>query len=115
MILEFEAEAISWRGPAPFVFLPVPAELSAQIKEISASITYGWGVIPVTAHIGETSFTTSLFPRNGLFLVPVKVKVQKAEDVKVGDVVGVRLELEPSLSWSRPSRLEMAANSDQRE
>lgn len=26
MILEFEGEAISWRGPAPFVFVPVPPE-----------------------------------------------------------------------------------------
>lgn len=92
MILEFVGEAISWRGPAPFVFVPVPADLSAEIKEISANVTYGWGCIPATVQIGETSFTTSLFPRKGIYLVPVKVKVQKAEDVKVGDAVGVRLE-----------------------
>jgi hypothetical protein len=92
VILTFEAEAINWRGPAPFVFVPVPAELSAEIKQVAATLTYGWGVIPVTARIGETTFTTSLFPRQGLYLVPVKVVVQKAEGVKVGDVVNVRLE-----------------------
>lgn len=43
MILEFQAEAISWRGPAPFVFVPVPCELSADIKEVASTLTYGWG------------------------------------------------------------------------
>ncbi len=48
--------------------------------------------------IGATEYTTSLFPKNGGYLVPVKVVVQKAEGVKVGDVVNVRLELAPSSS-----------------
>jgi hypothetical protein len=91
---DFAEEAIWWRGPAPFVFVPVPADLSAEIKAISARVTYGWGVIPVKATIGGTEYTTSLFPKNGLYLVPVKVKVQKAEGVKVGDLVNVHLEVE---------------------
>ena len=94
MILAFVEEAIWWKGPAPFVFVPVPAEISAEIKAVSSRITYGWGVIPVTVTIGDTEYTTSLFPNNGLYLVPVKTTVQKAEGVNVGDRVGVRLELE---------------------
>jgi hypothetical protein len=91
MTLEFEEVAISWRGPAPFVFVPVPADLSAEIRAISAFVTYGWGVIPVKAQIGGTEYATSLFPKNGIYLVPVKTIVQKAENVKVGDLVQVRL------------------------
>ncbi|MFI0607640.1 MAG: DUF1905 domain-containing protein [Anaerolineae bacterium] len=94
MVFEFEAEAISWRGPAPFVFVPVPPEISDDIKSVSKAITYGWGVIPVTARIGGTTFTTSLFPRQGIYLVPVKVLVQKAEQVDIGDLVIVRLEID---------------------
>ena len=94
MVFEFEAEAISWRGPAPFVFVPVPPEISDEIKSVSKAITYGWGVIPVTARIGGTTFTTSLFPRQGIYLVPVKVLVQKAEQVDIGDLVRVRLEID---------------------
>jgi len=93
MILEFGGTTIWWKGPAPFVFVPVPPDLSAQIKAVSARLTYGWGVIPVTAQIGDTEYTTSLFPKNGTYLVPVKVMVQKAENVQVGDVVNVRLDL----------------------
>lgn len=98
MILEFKGEAIEWRGPAPFVFVPVPPDVSAEIKEVSTLLTYGWGCIPATVTIGSTEYTTSLFPKNGGYLVPIKVVVQKAEGVKVGDVVNVRLELAPSSS-----------------
>jgi hypothetical protein len=97
MELAFRGEAISWRGPAPYVFVPVPPDLSDEIRAISGLVTYGWGVIPVTVHIGSTSFTTSLFPRQGVYLVPVKVAVQRAERVDVGDVVGVRLEVDAAI------------------
>ena len=93
MVLEFVEEAIWWRGPAPFVFVPVPPDLSAEIKAISSRVTYGWGVIPTQVQIGNTEYLTSLFPKNGGYLVPVKVKVQKAEGVNVGDIVHVRLEI----------------------
>ncbi len=93
MILEFSGEVIEWRGPAPFLFVPVPDDLSAEIKAISQHVTYGWGVIPVMATIGETEFATSLFPRKGVYLVPVKVAVQRSEGVELGDVLSVRLEI----------------------
>ena len=93
MILTFSGEAIWWRGPAPFVFVPVPPDLSAEIKAVSSEVSYGWGCIPVVAQIGKTEFTTSLFPKDGAYLVPVKTAVQKAENVSVGDVVNLRLEL----------------------
>lgn len=93
MVLNFSGEAIWWRGPAPFIFVPVPPDLSADIKAISAHVTYGWGVIPATVTIGRTEYTTSLFPKDGVYLVPVKVKVQKAEGVKVGDMVTIQIEI----------------------
>ena len=92
MTVEFSNEAIYWRGPAPFVFVPVPADLSAEIKSIASKITYGWGCVPVTVQIGETQFSTSLFPKDGLYLVPVKAVVQRAESVKVGEFATIRLE-----------------------
>lgn len=93
MELEFTAVTIEWRGPAPFVFAPVPADEAEIIRESAAELTYGWGVIPVAATIGDTEFTTSLFPRGGGYLLPVKVAVQRAEGVGVGDEVTVRMRL----------------------
>ncbi|WP_026373708.1 DUF1905 domain-containing protein [Agrococcus lahaulensis] len=91
MELEFSSTAIEWRGPPPFVFLPVPPDESELIHESARELTYGWGVIPVEATIGGTSFTTSLFPRDGRYLLPLKVAVQRAEGVGLGDEVEVRM------------------------
>ena len=93
MIIEFNGKIFFWKGPAPFFFITVPEKESRDIKEISGIVTYGWGVIPVTVRIGKTEFTTSLFPKDGRYLVPVKVSVRKAENLEEGDKVTVRLEI----------------------
>jgi len=51
------------------------------------------GVIPVHVRIGKTEFTTSLFPKDGRYLVPVKASVRKAENLEKGDKVTVQLEV----------------------
>ena len=93
MILEFSGIIFYWRGPAPYYFVTVPAEQSSDIKAISALVTYGWGVIPVTVRLGQSEWKTSLFPKNGGYLVPIKDSVRKAEDLGQGDLVSVRLEV----------------------
>ena len=50
-------------------------------------------MIPVTALIGSTRWTTSLFPKDGRYIVPVKAQVRTAEELDVGDVVTLRLTL----------------------
>jgi hypothetical protein len=83
MLLEFEGEIFYWRGPAPFLFVAVPEEPSGALKAISASVTYGWGVIPVHARIGQTEWQTSLFPKQGRYLVPIQGnRISTFEDSK---------------------------------
>jgi hypothetical protein len=94
MDLEFRGEIWYWRGPAPFHFVTVPEEQSADISDVSSMASYGWGCIPVTATVGKTKFTTSLFPKDGGYIVPVKVAVRKAEKVGLGDSVTVRLSID---------------------
>jgi hypothetical protein len=91
MEIEFNGTIIFWKGPAPFFFVAVPAKESQDIKAISSLVTYGWGVIPVQVRIGRTEFTTSLFPKDGLYLVPIKANVRKAENLDKDDKVTVRL------------------------
>ena len=93
MILEFAGELLFWRGPSPYHFITVPDEPSAALESASPTVSYGWGCIPVTAHIGGTTWTTSLFPKDDLYLVPVKVAVRKAEGLELGDVANVRLDV----------------------
>ena len=93
MVIEFEGKIIFWKGPAPWFFVTIPAKQSRDIQAISSLVTYGWGVIPVQVTIGKTVFTTSLFPKDGRYLVPIKVSVRKAEKLEKGNKVTVRLEI----------------------
>jgi hypothetical protein len=91
--LHFSGEIFYWRGPAPFYFVTVPDTESATIQAASGELTYGWGVIPVGVQIGRTEWTTSLFPKQGRYLVPVKTVVRRAEELELGDTVGIQLSL----------------------
>lgn len=91
--MQVSGEVISWRGPAPYYFLPVPEEESLDIADLANELTYGWGVIPVTVRLGRTEWTTSLFPKDGRYLVPLKDKVRRTEGVGEGDTVTVELSL----------------------
>ena len=90
---KFKGEMFYWRGPAPFHFIRIPASQSAKIKEISKGASYGWGAIAVVAKIGKTEFTTSIFPKDGLYILPVKNAVRLPEKLEVDDVVSVVMEI----------------------
>lgn len=85
MELEFTGELWFWRGPAPWFFITVPDEECLILKEESTFVSYGWGMIPVTARIGGTVWDTSLFPQDDRYVVPVKAAVRRAEQLDDGD------------------------------
>ena len=93
MDFTFSAEMIEWRGPAPFYYLPIPKDICEEIKAAAKLLSYGWGVIPVTATIGKTTFTTSLFPKDGIYLVPIKNAVRLPENLELGMKARVKLSL----------------------
>ena len=62
-----------------------------ELAEASAVVSYGWGMIPVTARIGRTEWTTSLWPKDGRYVLPLKDVVRNAEGLEEGDTVTVRL------------------------
>jgi hypothetical protein len=84
-----------WRGPSPFHFVTIPDEESAHLRSVVKGVTYGWGMIPVRARIGATEWRTSLFPKEGRYVVPVKDAVRRAEELDEGDTVVVRLTVDP--------------------
>ena len=89
--LAFVSRVIEWRGPAPYFFVPVPDDESADIREVAAMATYGWGVIPVAAEIDGRVFETSLFPKDGGYLLPLTDAVRGPNALAPGDEVAVRM------------------------
>ena len=94
MNIEFTGPIWFWKGPAPWYFVTVPAEQCVALNAIAGAVTYGWGMIPVTGQIGATRWTTSLFPKDGRYIVPIKASVRRAENLEEGDTVNVRLTIQ---------------------
>jgi hypothetical protein len=86
----FDGEVIEWRGPAPYLFVAMPESDSAELKEAARALIY-WGQVPVCVVIGDTEFSTALFPKDGRYLIPLRVAVREAEGINEGDVVAVTL------------------------
>lgn len=91
MNLEFTGQIWYWKGPAPFYFITVPEAECLELEEASAVVSYGWGMIPVTAQIGGTRWKTSLWPKDGRYIVPLKTAVRQAEALELGETVTTRL------------------------
>ena len=93
MQFRFAATVFEWRGPAPYHFVALPERNAQEIADLAASVTYGWGMIPVTARIGGTEFTTSLWRRDGTYVVPLKDAVRRAERIGIGETIAVSMDL----------------------
>jgi hypothetical protein len=93
MDLDFTGELWFWKGPAPWHFVTVPEDECVELEATSGFVSYGWGMIPVYAQIGGTEWETSMFPKDGAYVLPVKSAVRRAEDLDEGDVPTVRLRI----------------------
>src|SRR4051812_39916416 len=89
----FSAELFEWRGPAPFFWLALPPDVCDDVRAEEAS--YGWGAVPVSVRVGGTGWETSLLPREGGYVLPVRKDVRTRERFGDGDTVTVALRVEP--------------------
>jgi len=95
MEMEFAGELWYWRGPSPYHFITVPEDVCVGLRAVSGVVSYGWGMIPVNVRIGESAFETSLFPKDGGYIVPVKDAVRHAEELTLGDIVTLEMAIRP--------------------
>lgn len=91
----FTAELFEWRGPAPFYWLALPPDVCAYVRAEARQASYGWGAIPVRVRIGDTDWETSLLPRDGGYVLPVKTLVRTRENCGDGDTVTVAMSVAP--------------------
>lgn len=86
-------EVWRWPGFTGWHFVTIPKKVSAEIKKVGKS--YGAGFIKVEVTLGESTWTTALFPHKDSqgYLVSLKKKVREKEGVWEGDVVKVGIKL----------------------
>ncbi len=102
--VSFETTVIYWRGPAPFFYAPIPEGLAETVRKAARVATYGWGCVPCEAEVGGVPFTTALFPKDGTYLLPLKVAVRRKAEITAGDLVQVAMTIR-GRELSLPSEL----------
>ena len=90
MDFEFVGVVVEWRGPAPYYFVAIPVEESADIKVAAKGVEY-WGQVPVIVRISGVEFTTALFPKDGRYLLPLKAAVRKSAGIELDEMLPVAL------------------------
>lgn len=91
MEFDFEDQVWFWRGPSPWHFVTVPEDACDVLQAESTFVSYGWGMIPVVVRIGDSVWSTALWPKDGRYIVPIKSSVRRAEGLDVGDTAAVHL------------------------
>ena len=87
------AEIIEWHGPAPYYFLPLDEDDSADFKIEAAGLEY-WGQVAVIVTIGDTTFKTAVFPKDGRYLVPLRAAIRQAEGLELGAEITAIVQLD---------------------
>ncbi|MCP3995531.1 MAG: DUF1905 domain-containing protein [bacterium] len=96
MTPEYTFSAPLWEhgGESSWVFVTLPRDES---DEIADRVTWrpGFGSVRVAVRIGNTEWSTSLFPSNELsaYVLPVKRAVRESEGIDIGETVTVSLRL----------------------
>ncbi len=91
--ITFSGELWMYEGKGAWFFITLPEEDGDQIKFITGGKRQGWGSVKVSAKIGKTAWSTSIFPdsKSGSYVLPIKADVRKKEKIETGDSVTVQL------------------------
>ncbi len=75
--------------------MTIDPQTAVEIRYEALGRIGGFGSVKVTATIGKTHWSTSLFPHKetGGFLLPLKADVRRSEKLAEGDTVTARLEI----------------------
>lgn len=88
---QFTAQLWIWQGKGAWHFIRVPHDISAQIKGFQGP-KRGFGSVRVEACIGQSKWSTSIFPeKEGTYLLPIKKEIRQREALQDGDDVKVEL------------------------
>lgn len=89
--MTFRTTVQKFPGPGGWVYAAVPKKNTGFLQKQRRT----WGMFPITAHTGDTSWKTKLMmKKGGDFFVAFKSPIRKKEKIKVGDTVTVCFKLD---------------------
>ena len=90
------SEVVLWPGAqGAWHFAYVDKKQSEMIRKHYTGPRRGFGAVRVQVRIGKTTWETSIFPdsRSGVYILPLKAKVRRAEGIRAGDTIAFTLDL----------------------
>jgi hypothetical protein len=95
VIVVFDARLWTWdaRRADSWIFVSLPVDASGEIRDLAGGSRRGFGSLRVRVTVGGSTWTTSIFPGSGSYVLPVKRSVREAEALDVGDIATVTVEL----------------------
>ncbi|HEY6799861.1 MAG TPA: DUF1905 domain-containing protein [Agromyces sp.] len=94
MRFRFTAPLWEWSAQGGWYFVTLPEEYADDIREVPR-MPRGFGSVRVRVTVGDTKWSTSVFPDSSRasYVLPVKKAVRTAEGLAEGDDVVVDLEV----------------------
>lgn len=85
----YPSEVANWH------FVTLTKKVGQGIKEQFGKNARGFGSLPVEVTVGATTWKTSIFPDkySGSYILPLKAKVRKLEDIEAGEKVTFSISL----------------------
>ena len=94
IVFDAELWPLDARRADAWVMVSLPVDDSEEIRDLASGPRRGFGSVRVRVTIGNSTWTTSIFPsRQSGYVLPVKRPVRAAEALDVGDVATVSVEL----------------------
>ena len=92
--LAFDAELWEHSGEGSWHFVTLPVDLSADIRDQTPP-RRGFGSVRVEVIVGDSTWSTSLFPdsKSDAYVLPVKREVRDRNGLQAGDRVAVTIRL----------------------
>ena len=74
-----------------WTFVSLPKELSKEIRDSFKHLEEGWGRMKVTAKLGGSEWQTAIWfdTKQDTYLLPLKAKIRKKENVAPGENVDI--------------------------
>ena len=87
----FKGVVQKFSGSGGWVYIAVPTKYTKELKARRRA----WGMYPITAHVGKTSWKTKLMmKKGGDFFIALKTTIRNKEKIAVGDKVVISFKLE---------------------
>jgi Domain of unknown function (DUF1905) len=95
-VYELTGEVWRYPGKGGWHFVTLPAELADELRVRYSDAHRAFGSLRVTASLGSSTWSTSLFTdtRSSSYVLPVKAEVRRRERIHDGDTATILIELE---------------------